>query len=112
MRRHRSSESAIVQLVLALEKASVAAVKREISVVMGAECDEVWLVLEGIALGSSVEVIGAGSSLSGGGVAGGVGGRFGSSGDVIGAGSVVFSFAESVTESRFCNPLILGTRKL
>lgn len=70
----------MVQLVLALEKASVAAAKREISVVKGAECEGSVLVPEvsdGIPLGSWLELMGAGFSPCGGGVEGGVGGAFG-----------------------------------
>ena len=71
----------MVQLVLALEKASVAAAKREISVENDAEWEGSWLmpeVVDCISFGSWVEVMGAESSSCGGGVGGGVGGRFGS----------------------------------
>lgn len=101
MGRQRSSDSAIVQLVLALEKASVAAAKREISVVKGAGWLGVVLVLlvaevsDGVSLGSWLEVMGAGLSPCAGGVEGGVGGAF-----------------DSVTARRFCSPLMFGTRKL
>lgn len=108
MGRQRSRDSAIVQLVLALEKASVAAAKREISVVMGAGWVGVVLgpgVLDGVSLGFWLEVMGACFSPCGGGVEGGVGGAFGSSGDVV-------CFDDSVTARRFCSPLMFGTRKL
>ena len=59
---HRSRDSAIVQFVLALEKASVAAVKMEISIVFDGAVEDLPLpgctgssmpeVLEGISLGS------------------------------------------------------------
>ena len=104
----------MVQLVLAWEKASVAAAKRDISVENGAECEGSLVLLEvpdGISLGSWVEVIGAGFSPSGGGVEGGVGGAFGSPEDVMGA--VWFDRAfldDSVTERRFFKPLMFGTR--
>lgn len=105
----------MVQLVFALEKDSVAAAKREISVEKGAEWEGALLVpevLDGISLGSWVEVMGAGSSPCGGVVEGGVGGAFGSSGDVIGAVSDAPVLADSLTERRFCSPLMFGTRKL
>ena len=120
MALHCERDSAIVQLVLALEKASVAAVKRETSVVL-ADVEElggvmgslipVWL--EGISLGSWVDVTGPGSSsLSGWVEGGGVGGAFGSRGEVIGAGSSMDAEEPPLAARKFCRPLRLGTRKL
>ena len=62
----RVRDSAVVQFVLAREKASVAARKTEISVVWLVGCEGEDVVLngwgsEGIALGFWVEVMGAGS---------------------------------------------------
>lgn len=98
MALHLARDSVIVQLVFALEKASVAAVKREISIVLLEEEEdlggstEAWMVVveEGISLGSYVDVLGAGSSSpSRLGVGGGVGISLGSSVEVMGAGSSV-----------------------
>lgn len=104
----------MVQFVFALEKASVAAAKRDISVVNGAMGSLlVPRLSDGISFGSCVEVMGAGCSISGGGVEGGVGGAWalGSPGDVIGALLLELAvFDDSVTERRFCNPLMFGTR--
>ena len=81
-----------MQFVLAREKESVAARKMEMSIVCSGaagleELAESVEVLEGISLGSEVEVIGAGSSgiPSPFGEGGGVGGELGSCGDVFGA---------------------------
>lgn len=79
-------DSVIEQFVFALEKASVAAVKREISIVLVEEEDlggstGSWMVVlvEGISVGSYVDVMGAGSSSpSRLGVGGGVGISLGS----------------------------------
>ena len=109
----------------------MAAAKREISVVN--EDDDAPDVLDGISLGSSVEVIGAGSStldfegdssfLD---VLEGI--SFGSSVDVMGAGSCASSglgevggvggaphlpaFVASEAWKKFSSPLAFGTRKL
>ena len=68
---HRSSDSAIVQLVFVREKVSVAAVNRDTSVELGAPDDlsgcmglSLPDVLEGISFGSWVDVIGACSPVS------------------------------------------------
>jgi hypothetical protein len=91
MGRQRSRDSAMVQLVLAREKASVAAAKREISWVLGGEGES-----EG-----EVEVVLMVSDSVGGGVEGGVG------------------YADSESESgfdlskmdmRFSSPRTLGIR--
>ena len=82
MERHLSRDSAIVQFVFAFEKASVAAVKSEISVVGAEEMDFAGLtgsllsrLEDGISFGSWLDVMGAGlSSPSRFGVGGGVGG--------------------------------------
>ena len=106
----RSMDSAIVQLVLALEKASVAAAKREISVV---NCGErvllEWeglpgaVVRDGISLGSWVDVFEAGASWEDEGDGGGVGGALrpsvegislGSWDEVLEAGGVSWSTAD------------------
>lgn len=102
----------MVQFVFALEKASVAAAKREISVLNGAVVSSLVARLsDGISFGSCVEVMGAGCSLSGGGVEGGVGGALGSPGEVIGALLLEKAvFDDSVTDRRFCKPLRFGTR--
>lgn len=98
MALHLERDSLIVQFVFALEKASVAAVKREISMALVKEDEDLggptglsrMVVEEGISLGSCVDVMGAGSSLpSRLGVGGGVGISFGSSVEVMGAGSSV-----------------------
>ena len=117
----RSRDSAIEQFVFALENASVAAVKRETSIQLDAAEDFpggagslIPEVLDGISFGSSVEVIGACSPVSpfpGGGDGVGVGGLFGSSGDVMGAVSSAELLASTALR-RFCMPLRLGTRKL
>ena len=110
----------------------MAAAKREISVVKG--CDEhAPEVLDGISLGSSVDVMGAGSSALG--FEGGLsmlevleGISFGSSVDVMGAGSSVFSglgeaggvggaanfpgLLSSKARKKFSSPLLFGTKKL
>ena len=85
MALHFSRDSAIVQLVFAFEKASVAAVKRETSMVLVEVGDLRGLTeslvspsYDGIALGSWVDVMGAGSSSPlRRGEGGGVGGVFG-----------------------------------
>lgn len=106
----------MVQLMLALEKASVAAANIEISVLRQDGGDDVLLVwftlevVEGISFGSWVLVFDAGSS-SGGGVAGGVGGSLGFSGDVIGTSSVCSDGREAcLMERKLSNPLRLGIR--
>ena len=97
MGRERSRDSAMLQFVLVREKASVAAAKREISAVFGAEGESKG------AFGSAVEVVGADSDWDweGGGVEGGVG------------------YADCVSESgfdlskmdmRFSRPRMLGMR--
>ena len=69
MGRERSRDSAMLQFVLVREKASVAAAKREISLVLGLEGER-----EAEAeFGSGVEVVGAEEDWVGGGVEGGVG---------------------------------------
>lgn len=68
---------------------------------------------EGISFGSSVEVIGAVSSLPlRFGEGGGDGGAFGSCGDVIGAGLSSCSENPSLLARNFSRPLRFGTRKL
>ena len=114
---HRSSDSAIVQLVFALENASVAAVKRDTSIELDdpedlSGCIPLSLpdVPGGISVASSVEVIGPcflvplPSPAFGDG--GGVRICSGLSEDVIGVSSV------SVALRKFWRPLRLGTRKL
>lgn len=115
----RSRDSAMEQLVFALENASVAAAKRDISVEKG---DEVFFcpsglstpkVVEGISLGSCVDVLEAGTSSSSGfGDGGGVGGAFGSSGEMMGALPPFPLLASPEAFMKFSNPLRLGTRKL
>jgi hypothetical protein len=97
MGRERSRDSAMVQLVLAREKASVAAAKSEISLVLGGDGEsngEVWDEVD-------VEVVFAVSDSVGGGVEGGVGY----------AGSESESgFDLSKTDMRFSSPRMLGIR--
>lgn len=115
MGSQRLRDSAIVQLVLALEKASVAAVKREISIlgrVIDADGAEslAFDILDGISLGSWVDVIGAGSSEELG-EGGGVGKGFVEScrdPTVPPASDAPLSCALR----KFSKPLRLGTRKL
>ena len=117
MGSQRWSDSAIVQLVFALEKASVAAVKRDISILCGpveVESDGTeplaFGVLAGIALGSWVDVIDAGS-FEGLGEGGGVGKTFGGFWrDAMDSASSVFSTSRALR--KFSKPLKLGTRKL
>src|SRR5947209_19842297 len=97
MGRERSRDWAMVQLVLAREKAAVAAAKREISLVLGGEGEskgEVWDEV-------GVDVVLVISDSVGGGVEGGVG------------------YADSESESgfdlskmdmRFSSPRMLGIR--
>lgn len=118
----RERDSAMVQLVLAREKASVAAVKMEISVfgvVEGDKEEEGDLRVgslrlegeEGIELGSWVEVMGAGSAYSCSlGEGGGVGGAFGSWDGWERSGSRVAGFTSFAALMRFCRPLRLGMR--
>lgn len=97
----RSMDSAIEQFVLALEKASVAAAKTDISVENGGELPTISLVghADGISLGSLVDVLEAGGSCSIFGEDSGVGGAFD-------------GFASSVALRKFCKPFMFGTRKL
>jgi hypothetical protein len=93
--RERSRDSAIVQLVLAREKASVAAAKSEISLVLGGDGEskgEVWDEVD-------AEVVFADSV--GGGVEGGVG--YADSESESG-------FDLSKTDMRFSSPRMLGIR--
>ncbi len=114
-------DSVIVQFVFALEKASVAAVKRDISMVLLEEEEDlgvstgslILVAAEGISLGSYVDVMGAGSSSpSRLGIGGGVGISLGSSVEVMGAGSSVGWEESSRAARKFWRPLRLGIRKL
>ena len=112
----------MVQFVFAFENASVAAAKRDTSVVKEWEEDVAGSVggsspevLEGISFGSWEEVVGAGSScdvffLCGFGE-GDVGSSLGSWVDVMGVDSE-FDFASSDALRKFSSPLRFGTRKL
>ena len=104
--------------MFAWENASVAAVNKETSVENGDEdcagsagCSAPE-VLEGISLGSSVDVIGADSPSSGLGDGGGVGMLFGLSEEFIGARSVSDDLASSEALRKLCSPFRFGTRKL
>lgn len=112
----RSRDSAIVQLLLALENASVAAVKIETSV--DSETVGDW----GMFIGSSVlgvvgddlfrpteAMIGVGSGF---GEAGRVGGVLRSSEIVKGSVSFFGGNDSCFARINFCNPFRLGTRKL
>jgi hypothetical protein len=95
MGRERSRDSAMVQLVLAREKASVAAAKSEISLVLGGDGEskgEVWDEVD-------AKVVFADSV--GGGVEGGVG--YADSESESG-------FDLSKTDMRFSSPRMLGIR--
>ena len=114
----------MVQLVFALENASVAAVKSDTSVVSEVEDDSAGRlglsspgVIEGISFGSWVEVVGAGSSCdpsswSGLGEEGGVGSSLGSSVDVMGAEPGPDDLVSPDAFRKFSSPLRFGTRKL
>ena len=99
MGRQRASDSAMLQLVLTREKDSVAAAKREISVVLGGEGER-----EGVevGVGCAVEEVGSESGSVGGGVDGGVGYE-----PSCGSES---GFDRSKTDMRFSRPRILGMR--
>ena len=108
-----------MQFVFAFENASVAAVNNETSAENNGLDDFAgWTglsfpdVSEGISLGSSVEVMGAGSPWSGVGDDGGIGGALGLLEDVIGDGSVPVACDSSDALRKFCSPLMLGTKKL
>ena len=116
---HRSSDSAMEQLVFAFENASVAAAKRDISVendkgVLACPSGPSTLeVVEGISLGSCVEVLEAVTSCcpgfdNDGGFHCGVG----FCEDVIGAGSPSDWLALPDAFMKFSNPFRFGTRKL
>ena len=97
MGRERSRDSAMVQLVLAREKASVAAAKREISLVLGGEGEskgEVWDEVD-------AEVVLVVSDSVGGGVEGGVG---------YADSESESDFDLSKVDMRFSSPRMLGIR--